>query len=36
MRLVSKEDLGLIGKVTFAGMSFDSVVGLVSGFFQSF
>ena len=36
MRLISKEDLGLVGKVVFAGKLFDSVVRLVYRFFQCF
>ena len=28
MRLISKEDLGQVGRVSFAGKSFDSVVRL--------
>ena len=36
MRLMSKEDLGQVGRVSFAGKSFDSVVRFVSRFFQVF
>ena len=36
MRLISKKDLGQVGKVSFSGKSFDSVVRLVSKFFQYF
>ena len=36
MRLISKEDLGLGGKVKFAGGSFDSVLRLVLRLFQCF
>ena len=36
MRLISKEDLGQVGKVGFAGNSFDSVVRLVSRFSRCF
>ena len=35
MRLISKEDLG-IGRVCFAGKSFDSIVRLASRLFQGF
>ena len=34
--LISKEDVGEVGRVSFAGKSFDSVEGLVSRFFESF
>ena len=36
MRLIRKEDLGLAKRISFAGKSFDSVVRLVSRFFQCF
>ena len=36
MKLISKEDLGKVGRVSFADMSFHSVVRLVSKFFQCF
>ena len=36
MRLISREDLGQVGKVSFVGKSFDSFVRLFSKFFQCF
>ena len=36
MKLISKEDLGYVRRFSFVGKSFDSVVRLVSRFFQCF
>ena len=36
MRLISKEDPGYAGRVSFASKCFDSIVKLASRFFQSF
>ena len=36
MSLISKEDVGKAGRVSFAGKSFDSIIGLVSRFFKCF
>ena len=36
MSLISKEDVGKVGRVSFAGKSFDSIIRLVSRFFKCF